>query len=94
VSSRWVPDGEGVTVCQGFEATGEGRALRRGPEAAVGENLCAAGPLQRLQLHVGVLVDGRDARVAAFHAGNMTLQTCNSEVPDLLGFLECVKTHT
>ena len=39
------PDGERIVILQGFEATGEGRALGRGSGAAVGENLFASGPL-------------------------------------------------
>lgn len=62
-----LPNGERVAVPQCFEATGEGRALRGGSGAAVGENLFASGALQRLQLHVGVLVNGRYAGVAVFH---------------------------
>ena len=57
-----------VAILQGFEATGEGRALGRGSGAAVGEKLFASGPLQRFQLHVGVLVNDRYASAAVFHA--------------------------
>src|SRR6516165_8788297 len=56
-----------VVILQGFEATGEGRALGRGSGAAVGEKLFASGPLQRFQLHVGVLVYGRYAGIPVFH---------------------------
>jgi hypothetical protein len=53
---------------------GEGGALGGGSSTPVGENLFASSPLQRLQLYVGVLVNGQDARVAIFHARNLTLQ--------------------
>jgi hypothetical protein len=53
----------------------ERRARGYGFGAAVGENLFASGPRHSLQLHVGVLVNGRYAGVAVFHAGDSTLQT-------------------
>ncbi len=61
------PDGERVAVFQCFEAMGEGRALDGGSGIPIGENLSASGPLQRLQLHVGVLVNGGYACIAVFH---------------------------
>jgi hypothetical protein len=62
-----LPDYQRVAVLKSFEATGEGAALGVGAGLLVGEDFSAPGLLQRLQLHVGVLVDGRDAGIPIFH---------------------------
>jgi hypothetical protein len=61
------PHYERVAVLKLFEATGEGAALGVLSGLFVGEDFSATGLLQRLQLHVGVLVYRRYAGIPVFH---------------------------
>ena len=64
-----LPNNERVAVFQSVEAVEQSRALRRDSRQSL---VLAAGLtpglLQRCELHVGVLVVGRDAGAAVFHA--------------------------
>src|SRR5207249_9334368 len=63
------PNGQRVAMLQSFEATGEGRALRRrAADTVIGEGLTAAGFFQSGELQGGVLVIRRDAGIAVFHS--------------------------
>ena len=64
-----LPDDQRIAGLQGLEAPEQGRALRRGSrDSLVFEHGFTAGLLQGCELQGGVLVLGRDASVAVFHA--------------------------
>ena len=65
-----LPDDERVARLQRLQALDEGRALRRRPgDPLVLEHGPATGLLQGGELQGRILILGRDARVAVFHAG-------------------------
>src|SRR5229473_5335912 len=66
-----------ASISQRLEATEQGRALSVGSCALVLKNFLASDFLQGRELQGGVLVLGRDAGIAVFHASNLKLQTRN-----------------
>jgi hypothetical protein len=52
-----------------------------------------AGVAEKIPTELSAEGAGRGLGDGRFHAGDLTLQTCNIEVPDLTGFPECVKYH-
>jgi hypothetical protein len=64
-----------ISVIDAVPATEQGRALGGGSCALVLKNFLAPGFLQGGELQGGVLVLGRDAGIAIFHASNLKHQT-------------------
>ena len=60
---------------QRLEAAEQGRAFGGGSCAVVLKDFRAPGAFQRGELQRGVLVLGRDAGIAVFHASNLKLHT-------------------
>jgi hypothetical protein len=69
-----LPDDQRVALLEGLEAAEQGRALRRrAGDPLVLEDGLASGFLQSRELQGGILIVGRDAGVAVFHAPIMAL---------------------
>src|SRR5712691_8249512 len=76
------PDNQRVAVLQRLEATEQGRAFSGGSCSLVLKSFLASGFLQGRQLQGGILVLGRDAGVAVFHASKF--ETSNLKHSSLL----------
>src|SRR6516165_3983027 len=70
-----LPHHKRVPVIERLQTAEKSRALRGGSRyALVLEDFLASGPLQGLQLHIRILVDGRYPRIAVLHAAIMKHQ--------------------